>query len=157
MDKRYLQVAVVIGVVSILLIPMTSAAVNTTPATEFHEVQNESIQVNVGTWQTVNESSGVEYYDNETVYNETGVQMTEGADYEWSTDNSSIYFYSTDTAQDGSPANITYSYVTQPEPLRDSVSIIGNAAVVLAALSMVVLASYTVMSLSSFDTSRGGV
>lgn len=155
-DNR-LQMVVVLGAISLLLIPITSAALDQTPANRVETVENESVEMDVGNWVQLNETDGHIYYDNETVYNSSGVELVEGTDYDYETSNQSIYWYNTNNTTNGVNGSATYSIGYQPSTLRSSVSIVGNVAVLVAALSMVLLAVFAVASLDAFDTGGGRV
>lgn len=66
----------------------------------------------------------VGFYDNETVYNQSGSQLVEGTDYTWNTSTGRIAFQNTSNTSDGNTANITYAYDQNVEEIRQSEPVI---------------------------------
>lgn len=119
-----------------------------------YSVTNETLTVDVENWTEVqNASKPYEFYDNETVYNSSGAQLEEGFDYEFDTDNGSVYWYNSSRVTDGADASISYSYVQKRQAARAIFGIFQTSA---QAMSVAILLA-TGLAVSAFAVWVHGV
>lgn len=91
-----------------------SAQYGATP--EHNEVYTEEeILADTGNWTAVDHPQyPVRYLDNETITTQDGTTtLQEGTDYEWSTENGSVYWYNSSTVSDGGTYLINYTAVVK--------------------------------------------
>lgn len=84
-------------------------------------VENETLIQQVGNWQLVSKSLDqftAGFNDSVTVYNESGVELTEGTDYEWNSTDGAIKYLDTPRTQDGNTSNVTYVYQENTEAVK---------------------------------------
>jgi hypothetical protein len=105
-------------------------------------VTNQEETANHDQWIRVAPEKATVAYDNETVTDSGGTTLSEGADYEWSTSNASIYFPSSTTSvTDGETVDIDYTYRQKPRDARALRGLVGIPInTVLPALILVALA-----------------
>lgn len=104
----------IFGLIALLLfgfiaVPTISGAYADAP-TSTETVTNETINTSVGNWTPVEfarEARSLE--DNETVY-VNGSTAVEGTDYEWATENGSVYAYENQSLDGSENVTITYTY-----------------------------------------------
>lgn len=126
------------------------------PASETRTVENETITIDVGNSTQVEQSHGEHYYDNETVWNSTGSELTEGTDYEWHTDNASVQWFDTSSTNDGSDGNITYSFDQRPQMARDVLPTISDSFSLGAVALIVLIAAVILAHVARFNDGSGG-
>lgn len=107
------------GLIALLLfgfiaVPAISGAYADAPVSN-ETVTNESLDPDVGNWTPVEQSREARSFeDNETVF-ANGTTATEGTDYEWSTENGSVYAYPGGILDGAENASITYTYTAGNE------------------------------------------
>lgn len=127
--SRAIQAVVLLAVIVALLgtgILAVSQAYQDTP-THVETVSGETLTQDVGNWTAVDaagQAGVVGFYDNETVRNESGDNLTEGTDYEWD-ESGQIKFLNSSSTTDGANASIDYAYDARPE---QSTAMIGPIA-----------------------------
>lgn len=112
-------------------------------------VTNETLTQQVGNWQLVSKSTEeftAGFNDTVTVYNQSGVELTEGTDYEWNSTDGAIKYLDTANTQDGNSSNITYTYFENTEAVKDLsgpvgviTTAVGKSAYLVGGLGLVVL------------------
>lgn len=91
-------------------------------------VVNETWTPNAGSITVLDDSqlTGAYYSEDVTVYNDTGVEVDEGADYVWFETNGTVKAVS-GGALDGEPsATITYSYQLTTQEQRDMTAVLSH-------------------------------
>jgi len=135
---------------------LVSSVFGAIPASEHHNITNESVTQNVGNWVKLkNASIARKTYGNETVYNSSGTKLTAGTDYKFATSNTSIEFLSSGSTNNGSAANVSYSFDARPASARNSIGTIGQAFT-LGAVAVIVLVAALILSLIGSGMSGGG-
>lgn len=83
----------------------------------YNSVVNESWTTDPGNFTTLDNSNLDQalYYDNETVFNSSGVEMTDGVDYEWNRTTGEIKAIQGGDLDPAQSANITYNFTTFTE------------------------------------------
>lgn len=120
------------------------AAYSDTPD-ETHTVTNESMTAQLDTWQQVDAPNYTRsFYDNETVYDSGGAALTEGSDYEWSTSNGSVYFYSSGTVSSGEEVSISYAYTAPLETARQLKGVVSIPIQVLFPFGALIVVAFAV-------------
>lgn len=152
MEGRFNSV-VTVATMLIVGLFVVSTIYGTMPASETVAVTNESITIDVGNATQVDETYGTSYDKDETVYNSSGVRLTEGTDYQWYTDNQSVVWYSTSSVTDGATANISYSFDAKPQMARTSIGTISSAFTLGAVAVIVLVASLILAFVSGFGGS----
>ncbi|ADQ68450.1 hypothetical protein ELS19_14370 [Halogeometricum borinquense] len=137
---------VTVAVMLIVGIYVVSSIFGTMPAMATSSVANESITIDVGNATSVDKTYGEKYYENETITNSSGTNLTEGTDYEWYPGNHSVAWYSTTSTTDGATAEIDYAFDHKPDMARNSIGTIGSAFV-LGAVAVIVLVAALILGL----------
>jgi hypothetical protein len=99
-------------------------------------VENETYVQQVGIYQLTQNSTNeftARFDKNVTVYNNSSALLIEGNDYEWNESDGAIKFLSSPNTTDGEQANITYTYYSNTQGVRD---IAGPLGVVIKALRL---------------------
>lgn len=76
-------------------------------------VTNETINQQVDVWQYVNRSlddSTAGFNESITAYNNTGVELTKGTDYQWNATDGTIKYENTPRVNDNTNGNVSYTY-----------------------------------------------
>lgn len=112
-------------------------------------VNDEPIVVDKGNWTATDHPDyALSFYDNETVRNSSGSQLSEGTDYEWNTTNGSVYWYESSTdVTDGEEASITYSYAAKRPGTRRVMSVVSIPVRYVLPFSLLVLLAMTMAGL----------
>lgn len=130
--SQTVRAVVLLALVGVLLgtgVLATSQAYQDSP-THVESIDNESLTQKVGEWQSVDAATKDGFagaYDNETVRNSSGSTLTEGTDYEWNQSDGRIKFLDSSSTNNGSSAEIDYSYDQRSEM---AVSMVGPLAAV---------------------------
>lgn len=113
-------------------------------------VSNESITADLNNDTAVDSPSyALRYYDNETVRNSTGHQLTEGSDYEWNTSTGEISWYNTSSVDDGEAMEVDYSYDAKTQKARTVKSVFSALFEVILPSSILVIVAMTVIALAA--------
>lgn len=155
MEDNFKQV-VTLAILLIVGVYLVGAVYGSVPASETTTVTNESVTINYSTSIQVSETYGETYFDNETVYNSSGAELTEGTDYEWYPDNQSLRFYSTTSTTEGNEANVTYSFDAKPGMARSAIGPISSSFALGAVAVIVAVAALILALVSGFGTSTRG-
>lgn len=108
-------------------------------------VLDESVVVDVGNWTAVDAPSYARrFLDDETVRNSSGATLTEGADYEWSTQNGSIYWYSGGSFTDGETGSVDYTYVAPTPEARAMKNIFSVPINVVLPVGVLIVLAFSV-------------
>ena len=135
---------------------VVSSVFGTMPAMAMGSVANEQVNADVGNWTQVDETYGEHYYENETVQNSSGANLTEGTDYEWSPSNQSVKFYNTASVSDNETMTISYWFDAKPEAARSSIGTIASAFSLGAVAVIVVVAALILNLIGGFGGGGGG-
>jgi len=118
-------------------------------ATVDKTVENETLTQYYDNYQLVNKSTEeftAGFNNTATVYNSSGVELTDGTDYDWNATDGAITFYDTDNTTAGENATITYTYFENANvvkkiagPLKPMVEGIGRFPLMVAGLGLAVL------------------
>jgi hypothetical protein len=150
----------VVAGASMLIIGLyiVSTMFGTMPASEFHDVDNETVVVDHGNTTQLEQAYGDSYYENETALDSSGAVLVEGTDYEFYPGNASIYWYSAGSTTDGENADVSYAFDAKPEAARTSVGTVGNAFTLGAVAVIVVVAALIlgIISRGFGNQQRGG-
>jgi hypothetical protein len=158
----FLFAIVLVGVLGIVW--ATSAQYQAAPEADY-AVANEAITADVGNWTPVDAPDHAQrFYDNETVTNSSGAQLTEGTDYEWNTSTGELRWYDTDSVADGEEMSVDYTYSAKTDRARTARSvlrvpvetILPAGVLIIAAMSLVGLAAGTLGLYRSLTNGSGG-
>ncbi|MFB6197104.1 MAG: hypothetical protein ABEI52_02385 [Halobacteriaceae archaeon] len=100
---------------------VADTAQKSAPATE-RNVTNETIPQTYQVWQLVDNATKeytAGFDENVTVYNSTGVKLSEPEDYEWNSTDGTIYFKDTARTNESRSANVSYTYSWNTQAVRE--------------------------------------
>lgn len=106
------------GVLVFVVVLIAALAIAWAAGAEYDEldgadytVDGETQNASVGSWTALNPPTKASYfYDNETVTNSTGTQLTEGTDYEFNASGGSLTYFNTQSVTDGEEMTVDYAY-----------------------------------------------
>jgi len=84
-------------------------------------------------------------YDNETLVNSSGSELTEGTDYDWNTSEASITWYNTSSTTDGANATLTYSYAAKPDTARQAEGIMQPLLTIALPAAVLLVATFAIV------------
>jgi hypothetical protein len=83
-------------------------------------VDNETMTVEYSTEVSFTSANAVEYYDNETIRNDSYYELEEGTDYDFNTTTGNVTFYNTTHTSEGEAAFASYSYEARDAAAKNS-------------------------------------
>ena len=94
-------------------------------ATTPESTENETTTVEYGTGVSLTSANAVEYYDNETIRNDSFYELREGTDYEFNTTTGNVTFYNTTHTSEGEAVFASYTYEARDTAAKNSSQVLG--------------------------------
>lgn len=130
MRESSLWTLVVVFLAVAILLPATNVAFE--DATTTMTQVNESVTVDYAGTSSLDPGEAVLSFEpNATVFNASGVELTNGTDYNYHPHNGSLTWIDTANTVDGESATVTYDYVVRAQHAKDAegpLTIVAQAA-----------------------------